>query len=155
MKKTIISLGLYTAVMASILASASSISEPAAPNAAEFAQKLVDSFGGKDQLLNEKETLRVLVFLQEHLPESTGPGGITGWMSTDRNFGNAARGDMTDERHALRNLKPEYYLPEFIRKYDINKDGRITQQELTPAMIKFIGLPSTRRDWSKREIAKR
>lgn len=155
MRGKIVALCVVLAVTASSMSGTKVNGGPTNPNAAEFAYRLVTVFGGQDKVLNEIEVLNVVRFLQEHLPETTAPGGLTGRMQSENNFRNTARGDMTEERWALRQCSPEEYVPRFIKKYDLDKDNAISRQELTPAMIKIIGLPSSSRDWGKRAIAKR
>ena len=122
---------------------------PVTPDPEEFAVRLVVVFGGEDSVLNEEETTTVLRFLQAHLPEQTGPTGLSNRLSRESNVHNASRNDMTDERHALREYAPEQYVTTFLKKYDRNKDGVLEWHELTKAIAKVTGVPERSKDWKK------
>ena len=154
MKNAIITISILFGLTASVLAATKTVNNPVTPNPAEFAYKLVVVFGGDDHVLDEAEMTNVLAFLQAHLPEQTTPGRLSDRMNRNNNFGNTPRGDMTEERHALREYNPEEYVGKFIQKYDNNGDSTLTRLELTPAMTKIIGLPSPNKKWGKRAIAK-
>ena len=106
MKKTIIIISLLIGIASSAIAAKETADKPVQ---VEFATKLVSVFGGQDKALSETELTRVLAFLQESLPEQVAPSSLTARLSREYNVNSAARGDMSDERFALR----EY--PERIR----------------------------------------
>ena len=155
MKNIIITISLLLALTASSLAGSKNANKPVVPNAEEFAYVLVSHFGGKDKVLNEKETIKVLSLLQDHLPKKTGPSGLATRLSRESNVRNAARDDFNEERHALREYSAEQYVARFIKKYDRNDDGVLTRHELTDAMVNVIGLPGAKNDWKDRAIANR
>lgn len=146
MKNIIITISLVLALTASSLAGSKNKNEPFIPNAAEFAEKLVGHFGGEDEALDQQETIVVLDFLQDHLPEQTGPTNLTSSLSREYNVGNAGRNDITEERHALREYAAEEYVDWFVKKYDIDNDSALTSYELTDAMANVIGLPLNKKD---------
>jgi hypothetical protein len=152
MKKTIITLSLLLALAASSLAGSKKANEPVEPDPVEFANRLVAVFGGEDHVLDEKETIAVLSYLQKHLPEQTCPSGLSTRISREFNVRNTIRNAMTEERHALREYAPENYVARFIKKYDRNDDSVLTPHELTDAMARFMGLPTPETDWKKKRV---
>ncbi len=129
--------------------------KPFTPNPTEFAHMLVSAFGGEDRVLDELEMIKVLDFLRAHLPENTGPSGLTTRINRENNARNAPIGDMTEERHALREYPAEAYVGRFIDKYDRNGDKALTYVELTDAMANVMGMPRAKKDWKKKVIANR
>ena len=86
MKNIIITISLILALTASSLAGAKNAKAPVTPDPVDFADKLVTHFGGKDSALNKEETIEVLSFLQDHLPEKTGPSGLATRLNRERCF---------------------------------------------------------------------
>ena len=125
------------------------------PAEVQLAAYLIQAYAGEDGTLNEKETLGVLKFLQNNLPEKTGRTNMSTGLSRQYNVNNTPHGDMTEERNALRERNPEHYVQQFIRKYDLNKDSVLSRKELTNAMVNVIGIPSSEGKWSKRAIVNR
>ena len=152
MKKTIIIISLLIGIASSAIAAKDSAEKPVQ---AEFATKLVSVFGGQDKALSEAELTRVLSFLQDNLPEQTSPSGMTTRLNREYNANYSARGDMTDERLALREYPVETVVVQVLEKYDTNEDSYLTRNELSPALAKIIGVPNTRNRISKGNLARR
>ena len=150
MKKSII-ISLIIGIASSVMAAKATVETPAQ---IEFADKLVTVFGGKDNVLSEKELVRVLDFLQTNLPESTTPTNMTNRLSRQNIVGNAARGDMTMERHSIREIAPEQFATEFINKYDTNNDKYMTKNELAVALENVIGTPKANAGINKGALAR-
>lgn len=155
MKRIITTISILLGLAISVMGATKTLNKPVTPNPTEFSNKLVAFFGGKDQILDKDEMTKVLAFLQANLPEKTAPTTLSARLNRESNIRNTPRGDMTEERHALREYKPDQYVGKFIRKYDLDGDSALTGSELAFAMSKMIGLPSTSQKWSKRAIVKR
>lgn len=151
MKKSII-ISLIIGIASSVMAAKTTVETPAQM---EFADKLVTVFGGNDNVLSEKELVRVLDFLQTNLPESTAPTSMTNRLSRQNIVGNAARGDMTMERHSIREIAPEQFAAEFINRYDTNKDKYMTKNELAVALQNVIGTPGSNTGFESDTIARK
>jgi len=141
MKKSIIIISLIIGIASSAMAAKETVETPLQM---EFADKLVTVFGGKDSALSERELVRVLDFLQANLPEKTSPTNMSNRLSRQNNVGNAPRGDLSDERYAIREVAPEQIAKEFITKYDIDKDKYVTKNELALALEDVIGTPKAK-----------
>lgn len=124
-----------------------------APVHVHLTQLLLQAYAGEDGTMNKEETVGMLKFLQRNLPEQTGITNMSAFMSRQNNVYNAPRGDMTEERNAIRDRNPELYVTEFLRKYDHDKDNVLNRWELTAAMAKMIGLPSSNGKLPKQKVA--
>lgn len=125
------------------------------PNHMLLAALLIQDYAGEDGKLNKTETIRALRHLHNNLPEKTGYTNMSVMLSRQHNVSNTPRGDMTDERSALREIEPEHYVKEFMAKYDANGDSVLDRWELTNAMIRVIGMPQTSGKLPKKKIANR
>ena len=152
MKRYVIAACLLLGLSIHVMAAKEKIEVPAQ---VQLAALMIQAYAGGDGTLDEMETIGVLKFLQNNLPEETGRTRLSQKMSRENNVRNAARGDMTEEREAIRETDPEQYVEQFIRKYDQNKDSVLNRKELTIAMTNVIGLPSTSGRLSKRSGANR
>lgn len=152
MKKTIIIISLLIGIASSAIAAKDSADKPVQ---VEFATKIISVFAGQDKALSEVELTRVLSFLQENLPEQVSPSGMTTRLSREYNASSAARGDMTDERLALREYPVETVVVQVLEKYDANEDSYLTRNELSPALAKIIGVPNSDARITKGNVAQR
>ena len=152
MKRNVIAACLLIGLTIHVMAANDKVQAPAN---VQLAALLMQAYAGEDNALNEAETTGVLKFLQNNLPEKTGCTNLSVGLSRQNNVKNAPRGDMTEERDAIREQRPEHYVKRFIAKYDQNKDSVLNRWELSNAMINVIGLPSDSGKLSKKSIANR
>ncbi len=138
MKKTITIISLILGFAITSIAATDRVETPVQK---EFAQKLVSVFGGKDMTLSQAELVRVLTFLQENLPEQTQPTTMTNRLSRQNNFWNAPRNEMHEDRMSIREEQPELIAVEFIKKYDLDNDAMVCDDELSVALENVIGTP--------------
>ncbi len=152
MKKTITIITLIIGLSINAMAAKDTVDPPLQ---VEFANKLVDVFGGKDKNLSQAELVRVLQFLQANLPESTQPTNMVNRLSRENNFYNAPRGELTEERYSVRDLEPEMIVGTFLKKYDTDKDAKVNNTELAVALENVIGTPKARTGLGNGNIAKK
>lgn len=152
MKKIITIIALLSTFAINAIAAAETVQKPLQ---AEFADKLVAVFGGKDKSLSEAELVRVLDFLQANLPEKTQPTSMTNLLSRQNNFYNTPRGEMTEERFSVRDLSAKSIAASFIEKYDSNKDLMIDNGELALALENVIGTPKARTGLGNGSLARK
>ena len=150
MKKTIIIISLLIGIASSAIAAKDSADKPVQ---VEFATKIISVFAGQDKALSEAELTRVLSFLQENLPEQTSPSGMTTRLSREHNASSAARGDMSDERLALREYPVETVVVQILEKYDTDEDSYLTRNELSSVLAKIIGVPNSGSRISRGSVA--
>jgi hypothetical protein len=154
-KKVLITLSIIFGLAVGGFAADKKVKAPITPNPTEFAHLLVKAYGGDDLALDELEMIKVLVFLKAHLPEQTTPTTMSTRLIREKNVRGAARGDLTEERFALREYPADAYAGKFIEKYDRNGDNILSRMELTDGMANIMGMPKAKKVWKKRIIANR